>query len=127
MCSVKIHSCLRGINCRQISKLLVLPCAFGILYGCGSPGPPAPTIATMLLPGGTIGTEYGEAIQATGGAMPLVWSVSSGALPDNLTLGSSSDSMASISGMPDKVQSNVKFNITVTDAKQRSAMQSFTV
>ncbi|MGC1650233.1 MAG: carboxylesterase family protein [Candidatus Sulfotelmatobacter sp.] len=124
---MKIHLCQRDFHYRKILESLILLFAFGIFSGCGSSGPPALSITTMSLPGGTIGTEYSQTIESTGGVAPLVWSVSSGDLPDNLTLGSNPDNTVTVSGLPDRVQSNVKFTITVMDAKQRSSSQAFSV
>lgn len=95
--------------------------------GCGASGSPAPSITTTSLPAGTIGTAYTQTIALSGGAPPFSWSVSSGTLPDNLALGNSIGSSVTLSGMPDMVQSNVQFTIQVSDAKQRSATQSFSV
>jgi len=81
----------------------------------------------MSLPGGIIGTEYSQTIQSTGGTAPLIWTISSGALPDSLALGESTNSSATITGIPDKVQSNVAFTITITDANQRTTSQSFSI
>jgi para-nitrobenzyl esterase len=114
----------------QLNRFLAR--ASGILFaacaaGCGSSGPPSPSITTTSLPEGTIGTSYNQTIQLTGGAAPFVWTVSSGALPDNLGLGNGSTGSVAISGVPDRVQSNVQFTIQVTDASQRSASHPFTV
>jgi para-nitrobenzyl esterase len=100
------------------------------LIGCGSsgsPSSPAPSIVTRSLPDGTIGTAYSQTLQLSGGSAPFVWSTSSGNLPNNLILASTTGSTATISGMPDRVQSNVAFSVTVTDAIQRSTTQQFTV
>jgi para-nitrobenzyl esterase len=56
-----------------------------------------------------------------------MWSVSSGNLPDNLTLESSTSNSVTISGIPDRVQSKATFSVTVTDARQQSATQSFSI
>lgn len=95
--------------------------------GCGASAPPPPMITTTSLPGGTIGTGYSQTIALSGGTPPFSWSVSSGTLPDNLTLGTGSSSEVTISGTPDRVQANVTFSITARDAMQLSSTQSFTV
>lgn len=105
---------------------------FFILYvshlaGCGGTSSSPPTITTTSLADGTIGSPYSQTILSSGGAQPLVWSVNSGSLPDNVALGNSATNSATISGLPDRVQSNVTFSIQVTDAKQRTASQSFTI
>src|ERR1700730_4856454 len=105
---------------------------FGILLavwvaGCGASSSPPPMITTTSLPSGTIGTGYSQTIALSGGVSPFSWSVSSGTLPDNLTLGSGSSSEVTLSGTPDRVKANVTFAITATDAKQRSATQAFSI
>jgi len=82
------------------------------------------SITTASLPDGTIGSAYSQAIQASGGTAPFVWSVASGVLPDNVAL---TGSTGTISGTPDRVQASVAFTIQVTDAKSQSAKQSYTV
>lgn len=47
-----------------------------------------PTITTSSLPDGTVGGAYSQTLTVTGGTGPYVWSVSGGALPNNLTLSS---------------------------------------
>ena len=43
-------------------------------------------ITTTSLSGGSVGTAYSATLQATGGAQPYTWSVSSGSLPQGLSL-----------------------------------------
>jgi len=95
------------------------------LAGCGAGN--LPKIVTATLPDGTIGTLYLENVQETGGAEPFTWKVSSGALPDNVGLESSSTSIVHVSGLPDKVQSGVAFTISVSDANGRTASQAYTI
>jgi len=96
--------------------------------GCGA-GTKTPSlfILTTSLPDDTIGLPYSVTVQATGGTAPFAWSVSAGALPDNLTLASSSSSSVTISGTPDRVQAAVSFTIRVTDATNQTATQPYTV
>jgi len=100
-----------------------------IALGCGGSGSSVPTlnITTASLPGGTIGSTYTQTIQSTGGVAPFTWSVASGALPDNLTLASSSGNSVTLSGVPDQVQSGVAFTIRVTDSKGASSSQPYMV
>jgi hypothetical protein len=56
----------------------------------------APTITTVSLPAGTVGTAYSQALAAAG-TTPVTWSVDSGALPDGLSL---NPSTGTISGTP---------------------------
>ena len=85
------------------------------------------SVVTPSLPDDTIGSAYTATIQATGGVAPFAWSVGSGALPHNLTLGTSSSNSVTISGTPDRVQAAVASTIQVSDAKGHSATQSYTV
>jgi len=55
------------------------------------------TISPSSLPDGTVGTAYSVTLTASGGTEPYTWSVVGGALPDGLTLNSST---GVISGTP---------------------------
>jgi len=81
------------------------------LAGCGGGTTPL-SIVTASLANDTIGSPYSVPVQAAGGAAPFAWSVSAGALPDNVTLASSSSNSVTISGTPDRVQA-VSFTIQV--------------
>jgi len=62
---------------------------FSLLQGCGSSGNPKPAplaITTTSLPSGQVGVAYTTTLVATGGTPPLVWTLTSGALPANLVL-----------------------------------------
>jgi para-nitrobenzyl esterase len=85
------------------------------------------SLVTSSLPNDTIGSAYNGTIQASGGVAPFAWSVASGALPHNLTLGNSSTNSVTVSGIPDRVQSAVTFTIQVSDGHGQSAAQSYTV
>jgi hypothetical protein len=89
---------------------------------------PAPLmITTATSANGVIGNAYSETIQATGGVAPFVWTVSSGALPHNLSLSASTTSTVTISGVPDTVAQGVAFTIQVMDSAHHVATQSYTV
>jgi para-nitrobenzyl esterase len=99
-----------------------------LLAGCGGGTKPLSiSIVTPSLADGTIGSPYSVTVQASGGAAPFAWSVSAGALPDNLTLASNSSNTVTISGTPDRVQPAVSFTIRVSDAQSDTATQSYTV
>jgi len=101
-----------------------------LLAGCGGGGgtkTPSLFILTTSLPDDTIGSPYSVTVLATGGTAPFAWSVSAGALPDNLTLASSSSSSVTISGTPDRVQAAVSFTIRVSDATSQTATQPYSV
>jgi hypothetical protein len=74
-----------------------------------------------------IGTSYNQTIQATGGVAPFVWTVSTGALPHNLSLSTSTTSTEAVSGVPDTVAQGVAFTIQVTDSAHHAATQAYTV
>jgi len=65
-----------------------------------------PVNVTTILPGGFVGTPYSQTLTATG-ILPMVWTVSAGALPDGLSLSSA----GLISGTPTTMQIS---NFTVT-------------
>jgi len=74
--------------------------------------PSAPLIVTTTsLGGGTIGSTYSQALAASGGTPPYTWSLSSGALPDGLTLAVST---GAISGTPPTTGA-FNFTVQVTD------------
>jgi len=98
------------------------------LAGCGgAAGPPRLAITTSSLPDGTIGSAYSQDIELSGGTPPYTWSVTSGSLPDNLMLPAASQVSASLSGVPDMVQSSVQFSISVKDTRGQTSSQSYTV
>jgi len=88
---------------------------------------PAPLAITGTLSNGVIGVPFNESIQATGGVAPFTWTVSSGALPQNLSLSPSTTNTVTISGTPDTVEQAVTFTIEVTDSAHITATQPFTV
>jgi hypothetical protein len=81
-----------------------------------------PTITTTSLPGGTVGLAYDEGLQATGGTGSLVWSLSGGSLPANLTLSSA----GTISGTPTNTGTS-NFTVMVTDALAQSSTQPLSI
>jgi hypothetical protein len=102
------------------------------LSGCGS-GPSGQIrqiqqlqITTGALSNGVVQTPYSEMIQASGGVAPFRWSVGSGTLPHNLSLSSNANT-ATISGTPDTAVQGLVFTITIIDASNQSASQSYTV
>src|SRR5436309_15468790 len=71
------------------------------------------------LPNGAVGTAYSFSFDATGGLTPYSWSVSSGALPAGLNLGSS----GSLTGTP-TVAGQFAFTLSVVDSTKAPASQS---
>jgi Putative Ig domain len=71
----------------------------------------APVISTATLPSGQLGDPYSQTIASTGGVAPVVYSVSSGALPDDLIL---NPTTGVLSGTLHSVGTSV-FTIRATD------------
>jgi len=77
----------------------------------------------VSLPGGTQNAAYSQTLTATGGALPLAWSVSAGTLPTGLSLNGST---GEISGTPTVVETQV-FTIRVEDAGILFAARQFSI
>jgi hypothetical protein len=86
----------------------------------------APVISTMSLPSGNQGSPYSATVNATGGVAPYTWSISSGALPTGLSLGSSTTNSVTISGTP-TTQGPFNFTIKVTDSSGASGTQALSI
>jgi Putative Ig domain/Abnormal spindle-like microcephaly-assoc'd, ASPM-SPD-2-Hydin len=112
----------------RLLLVLLISCA---LSGCGGgssqPQPLPLTISTASLPNATLEIRYTQTIQATGGVGPYTWTVSSGALPPNLTLSSGTTNVVTISGTPQAAAQAAAFTIEVTDSANQSAQQPYTV
>ena len=80
-------------------------------------------ITTKTVGSASIGASYTQALTATGGSAPLVWTVSSGSLPTGLTLNPS----GSISGTVDAAASSTSFTLAVTDINNAVVTQSYTL
>jgi subtilisin family serine protease len=85
-------------------------------------------IVTSSLAPATRGVVYASSLQATGGATPYTWSVTSGSLPDGLTLNTAT---GAISGTPSSIATSATFTVGVTDssavAQSVTALFSITV
>src|ERR1039457_5653690 len=76
----------------------------------------AVSVTPASLPGGTVGIPYTATLSATGGVLPYTWSLSSGTLPDGLTLATNPDSTATISGTPTTLGRSM-FTVQVADSE----------
>ena len=83
--------------------------------------PPALTITTSSLPGGTVGASYSQPLAATGGSGGYTWSVSAGSLPTGLTLSS-----GTIAGTP-TAAGNSTFTVQVKDSSGATATKQLTI
>jgi hypothetical protein len=81
------------------------------------------TIVTTSLPAGAIGTAYSQTVQSSGGTGAITWSISAGALPGGLSLGTTT---GTISGTP-TAAGTFTFTVKATDSLGVSAQQAFTV
>jgi hypothetical protein len=74
------------------------------------------TITTTSLPGGLATTTYSQALAASGGTSPYTWTITSGSLPNGLTLSST----GAISGAP-TVSGTFSFVVQATDTTYPNA------
>lgn len=79
------------------------------------------TINTTSLPQGTVGQSYTGNLFAVGGTMPYTWTLTAGALPSGLTLGSN----GIISGTPNQA-GTFGFNVRVEDTTDAAGQASGT-
>ena len=126
-CRISLSS---GVRCLLINVLCVL--VVSCLQGCKSGAVAPPTspitqtplaVSTTTLAAGTTGVAYVGAIAASGGSgNGQVWTISSGALPAGLSLGSN----GTISGTPTAAGS-APFTAKVTDSAGNTATTSLTI
>jgi len=87
---------------------------------------PLPAVSTTSLPGGTVGTEYSQVVDAVNGAAPYSWSVASGSLPSGVTFTVSSSAAITVEGVP-ATAGTYNFTLEITDVCSVAAKQAFTV
>jgi hypothetical protein len=82
-------------------------------------------ITTTSLPAGAVSTAYSQTVAASGGVQPYAWSITSGSLPDGLSINSGS---GTISGTPSATGTST-FTVTVKDSEspQVSASSSLSI
>ena len=82
---------------------------------------PLAIMSASPLPKGQVGVAYSQTLAATGGSGQYAWSVSSGALPDGLTLDAAS---GLINGQPTTAGTS-QFTVQVTDSLMTAVSKSF--
>ncbi len=82
--------------------------------------PAALSIVSAVLPSGTNGAGYSNAMQAIGGTAPYTWSVTSGSLPSGLSLGATT---GVVSGTP-TASGTFNFTASVTDSSSPAQTKS---
>jgi len=92
--------------------------SFGITISSAAPSPVS--ITTNSLPNGQTGTAYSPTLAATGGKAPYAWTVTAGALPTSLILGTST---GTISGTPSQAGS-FSFTVQITDSSSPAQIAS---
>ncbi|MFZ9018141.1 MAG: putative Ig domain-containing protein, partial [Ilumatobacteraceae bacterium] len=84
---------------------------------------PPPTIVTTGFPDATRNAEYTASIEVTGGTAPLTWSITSGSLPNGLSLDTTT---GVISGSATSLGTS-SFTIGVSDGGGRTDSASFSI
>jgi hypothetical protein len=82
-------------------------------------------IGATTLPNGAVGVAYDQTVMAVGGVRPYSWAITSGALPNGLTLSTKANA-AVISGIPGTAGTST-FVLQVTDAMGSTVSRSFTI
>jgi hypothetical protein len=83
---------------------------------------PTPTVTTVSLPNGAAGTAYQQTLAASGGTLPLSWTVSAGALPAGLSLSAA----GAITGTPSAAGTS-NFTAQVTDSLGAKATKALSI
>ena len=96
--------------------------AAATLYISGSP---VIDNQVVLFPA-NVGSAYAAAVNVIGGVAPFTWAVTSGALPDGITLTASTTASEAFSGTPTS-EGSYPFQMTVTDSNSRTASVNLTL
>src|SRR5262249_40363570 len=84
--------------------------------------PASITVNPATLPGGTIGSSYNQTITASGGTSPFTFAVTSGSLPNGLTLGAGGALTGTLT-----TEGNFSFTITTSDFFGCNGQRSYNV
>ncbi|MDQ7996381.1 MAG: autotransporter domain-containing protein [Luteibacter sp.] len=79
-------------------------------------------VSPATLPGGVVGTAYSGSLSASGGAAPYTFAVSTGALPEGITLSPA----GALSGTPTR-SGAVSFTVRAADAHGMAGTQAYSV
>ena len=82
-----------------------------------------PSISTISIPDGVVGTDYDQVFAAIGGTGTYTWSASGGSLPDGLTLDAD---YGELYGTP-KTAGTFKFTVQVKDTFGGIATKDFSI
>lgn len=93
-----------------------------ISYNVRVAGPIMLALSPMTLPNPTVGVTYNQTITASGGTSPYTFSVTSGTLPNGLSLAPN----GLLTGIP-TMMGSFTFAITASDASQNMGSLSYTV
>jgi subtilisin-like proprotein convertase family protein len=111
-----------GIDTGEVNCLSLFLEPVNCVAGTGGCLCPAITLTPLTLPDAITNQPYDQTINATGGAAPYTFAVSSGNLPSGLTLAPSGQ----LSGTPDTA-GNFSFTVTATDANLCTGSQAYTI
>ncbi|MBX5480743.1 MAG: putative Ig domain-containing protein [Myxococcaceae bacterium] len=81
-----------------------------------------PQVSTSTLTDAYVGTAYSATLAANGGKSPMTWAVSSGALPQGVSLSAS----GALSGTP-TTTGTANFTVALTDANGKTAQKALTI
>ena len=107
---------LRDSSAPQQSVQKALPLTIGT-------APPVLSITTITLSSGNVGQAYNQPVLATGGTLPLSWTISVGALPQNLAL---SPTTGVITGTP-TATGLAQFTVRVADSAGQQDTQQLSI
>ncbi|WP_349644919.1 putative Ig domain-containing protein [Bradyrhizobium sp. Leo170] len=102
------------------------PAIIDVRAMCSGPAPAPLTLspAAGQITGGTVGDAYSLALGASGGTGSYTFAVTSGSLPDGLTLNAAS---GAITGTPTRTISRLIFTVTVTDSAASTASATYQI